>query len=229
MSRLARANGYAILNPDRTLEIYIIQVKPGKVALFATSDVIEQFENESDDRIARIIGWLSSHRYRLVAWLGRVFHSARGYYVRLEARLDPVERVLKAMESTDRYIVRHSDSGDSNVRRRQFFAYLRRQRAKHIFWFVIDLLLSIASLAIAWLPGPNVVGWYPFLRSISHFRAFSGTLSALRSSRIEFKGLPELHRLEENLQAPGFDRTSIHGIVEDLRISGLEQFLERMV
>jgi hypothetical protein len=229
MSRLAHANGYAILNPDRSLEIYFIKVKAGRVALFATSDVIELFENESDDRIARMIGWLSNHRYRLVAWLGRVFHSARGYYVRLEARLDPVERVLKAMESAGSYVVLHSDSEDSALRRRQFFGYLRRQRAKHIFWFVVDLLLSIASLAIAWLPGPNVVGWYPFLRSISHFRAFSGTLSALRSNRVEFKGLPQLHRLEENLQAPGFDRKSIHGIVEDLRISGLEQFLERMV
>src|SRR4030095_891060 len=100
---------------------------------------------------------------------------------------------------------------------------------KHLLWFVVDLVLSIASLAIAWLPGPNVVGWYPFLRSLSHFRAFSGTLRTLRSSHVEFKSLPELHGLEENLQAPDFDRGSIHAIVENLRISGLEQFLERMV
>jgi hypothetical protein len=216
------------LSPDRDLEIYFIQVRPRKIALFAASDILEQFENESDDRVGRVIGWLSNHRYRLVAWLGRVFHSARGYYMKLEARLDPVERVLKAMGSAKRYIVIHSDS-EQTTRRRQFFTYLRRQRAKHLFWFVVDLLLSIASLAIAWLPGPNVVGWYPFLRSLSHFRAFSGTLRTLRSSSVEFKSLPELHGLEENLQAPDFDRTNIHAIVENLRISGLEQFLERMV
>ena len=217
------------MSPDRVLEIYFIELRPGKIGLFASSDVIERFEEESDDRIGRAIAWLSSHPYRLVAWLGRVFHSGRGYYIKLEAKLDPVERVLKAMDSATRFVVIHSTSRDGKLVRGDFFAYLRRQRTKHIFWFVVDLLLSVASLAIAWVPGPNVVGWYPFLRSLSHFRAFSGARGALRSNAVEFKGLPELHRLEENLQAPGFDRKTIHALVEDLKVRGLEQFLERMV
>ena len=197
--------------------------------MFASSDVIERFEEESDDRIGRGIAWLSGHRYRLLAWLGRVFHSGRGYYIKLEAKLDPVERVLKAMDSATRFVVIHSTSRDERLVRGEFFAYLRRQRTKHVIWFVVDLLLSVASLAIAWVPGPNVVGWYPFLRSLSHFRAFTGARCALRTSGVEFKGLPELHRLEENLQAPGFDRRRIHTLTEDLKIRGLEQFLERMV
>ena len=45
----------------------------------------------------------------------------------------------------------------------------------------------------------------------------------------EFKHLPELRTLEENLQAPVFNRKGIHAIAENLKISGLEQFLERMV
>jgi hypothetical protein len=217
------------LSPDRPLEIYFIELRKGKIGLFAPSDVIDRFEEESDDRIGRFIGWLSGHRYALVAWLGRVFHSGRGYYIRLEAKLDPVERVLKAMDSATRFVVVHSNSRDGKLVRGEFFTYLRRQRTKHMFWFVVDLLLSIASLAIAWVPGPNVVGWYPFLRSLSHFRAFAGARRALRTSGVEFKGLPELHRLEENLQAPGFDRKRIHTLVEDLKVRGLEQFLERMV
>jgi hypothetical protein len=217
------------LSSDRILEIYFFDLKPGKSGLFAASELVERFEAESNDRVRRFITWLSSRRYRLVAWLGRVFHSGHGYYARLEARLDPVERVLKLLGSSNRYVVLHSTGRDPSLVRKQFFNYLRRQRLKHIFWFVLDLLLSIASLAIAVLPGPNVLGWYPFLRSLSHYAAFSGTLSGLRASGVEFKGLPELHSLEENLQAPGFDRKRIHMIVEDLRISGLEQYLERMV
>jgi hypothetical protein len=73
------------------------------------------------------------------------------------------------------------------------------------------------------------VGWYPFLRFLSHYRAFCGTRALLRSSHVLFKGLPELRTLEENLQAPGFNRKRIHIVAEDLKISGLEQFLERMV
>jgi hypothetical protein len=44
-----------------------------------------------------------------------------------------------------------------------------------------------------------------------------------------FKGLPELRTLEENLQAPRFNRKRINAIAENLEISGLEQFLDRMV
>ena len=112
---------------------------------------------------------------------------------------------------------------------KDFFARLRRQRLKHLIWCAVDFVLSIASLAIAFLPGRNVVGWYPFLRSLSHYRAFCGTRALLRSGHVTFKGLPELRTLEENLQAPGFNRKGIHAVAEHLKISGLEQFLERMV
>jgi len=217
------------LSPDPHLDVYFIEVRPGKMVLFAASDVIQRCEDQSDDRVQRVILWLTNQRYRLIAWFGRVLQGARGYYVSLEARLDPVERVLKAMSSARQFVVLHAASGDSNLRRKQFFTRLRGQRAKHLFWFVLDLLLSIASLAIAWLPGPNIVGWYPFLRSLSHYRAFCGCLYALRRSGVEFRGLPEIHRLEENLQAPDFDRKRIPAIVKDLKLSGLEQFLERMV
>ena len=63
----------------------------------------------------------------------------------------------------------------------------------------------------------------------SHYRAFRGTHFALRSGWIEFKGLPELRALEENLRVSSFDRATIHAMAESLKLRGLEQFLERMV
>jgi len=217
------------LSSDRVLEIYLITFKGGKVRMFAPADVVERFENESDDRIRRFITWLQEHRSKVLAWLGRMLYSGRGYYMKLEARLDPVERVLKAMDQTDRYVINHSTASDTPQARKNFFARVRRQRIKHVFWCAVDFILSVASLAIAFLPGPNVVGWYPFLRSLSHYRAFCGTRAVLRSRSVTFKGLPELRSLEVNLQAPGFDRRGIRAIAEDLKINGLEQFLERMV
>jgi hypothetical protein len=53
--------------------------------------------------------------------------------------------------------------------------------------------------------------------------------SRLRSGSIEFKGLPELHALEENLRVSSFDRARIHAMAESLELNGLEQSLERMV
>jgi K+-H+ exchange-related protein len=226
--RIARVSGCGVLSADQVLEIYLIAFRGGRVRLFAPADDIDRFESESDDRIHRFLAWLQGHRWRAVAWLGRMLQSGRGYYVRLEARLDPVERVLKAMDLADQYVIFHSSAWDAQQARRHFFSRLRRQRLKHLFWCALDFVLSIASLAIAFLPGPNILGWYPFLRSLSHYRAFCGTRALLRSGRVTFKGLPELRTLEENLQAPGFDRRRIHAAAEDLKISGLEQFLERM-
>jgi hypothetical protein len=216
------------LNPDRVLEIYIIRLRSGKPGLFSPTDVLQSFEEQSGDRVRRSIAWLSKNRVGAVAWLGRVLDSAHDYYVRLEARLDPVERILKAMDSAKRYVIFHSTARESHVIEKEFVAKLSRQRRKHVIWFVVDLVLSAASLTIAWLPGPNLVGWYPFLRSLSHYGAFMGARAALRSGSMEFKALPELGALEENLHSRGFDRTRDHTAVKDLRISGLEQYLERM-
>ena len=216
------------MSPEPVLEIYLINLRSNRTALFTPTPAIELFEQQSDDRIRRFVTWLSTRRFRIVAWLGRMLHMGHGYYVKLETRLDPNERVLKAMGLAERFVIFHSPSLDPAQVRRQFFSRLRRQCAKHFSWVIVDLVLSVASLAIAPLPGPNVIGWYPFLRSLSHYAAFYGTRRGLRSNKVEFRGLPELRTLEENLQAPGFDRKRIHAIAEDLRWAGLEQFLERM-
>ena len=217
------------MSRDRTLRVYLISFRRGRVRLFAPVEDLEVFLNHPNDRLRRFIAWLQASRYSVIAWFGRMLYSCREYYVKLEARLDPVERILKAMDSADAYIVAYPIGWDERLARNEFFTRVRRQRAKHLLWGVVDFVVSVAALAIAFLPGPNVVGWYPFLRSLSHYHAFCGTRAVLRSSAIAFKGLPELRTLEENLQAPGFNRKRIHVIAEDLKISGLEQFLERMV
>lgn len=217
------------MSSDPALEIYVIELNSRRIVLFASADAVEFFESQSEDRIRRLIAWLGEHRSKVLAWLGRMFNTGRGYYVKLEARLDPVERVLKAMDSANRYAVFYSTDRDHNRARKQMFSVLRRQRRRHLFWFVVDLTLSVASLAIAFLPGPNILGWYPFLRSLSHYRAFRGTGCFLRSSLVEFKGLPELCTLEENLRMSSFDRETIHAIAESVQLKGLEQFLERMI
>ena len=228
-SRTARVSGCDTLNRDRVLKIYLISFRRGRIRLFTPLDDLEFFESQSEDRLRRFIAWLQASRFSVVSWFGRLLHSGRGYYMKLEARLDPVERILKAMDSTDRYVVLYSTAWEESGARKHFFTRVRRQRLKHGFWCALDFIVSVAALAIAFLPGPNLVGWYPFLRSLSHYHAFCGTRALLRSNAIAFKGLPELRSLEENLQAPGFNPKRIRAVAEDLRISGLEQFLERMV
>jgi hypothetical protein len=190
----------------RVLELYLIPTKGGRSTLFSPSDALAALEAESTDHVRQFMDWLSHRPNRVLAWIGRGVRSLHDYYLRLEDRIDPVERVLKAMASTNRFVVYTQDSAD-------FQRTLKRQRWKHVFWFSIDFVLTgiviMFTPILAPIPGPNLFFYYPFLRLLSHYRAILGALSGLKSSDIEFKDLPELSRLEHNL-------------------AGLDRFLERM-
>lgn len=197
----------------KPLDLYLLSTGSGKYVLFASIDSLKAMESESGDRVQQFIAWFVRRKNRLVAWMGRMLRAAHEYYVRLEDKIDPAERVLKAMACTNRYVVHHSSSHGAGRVRVEFERFLKRQRVKHIFWFSIDLLgtgvVIVFTPFLAPIPGPNVFFYYPFLRLLSHYRALLGATAGLRSSGIEFKSLPELSSLEENLP-------------------GLSTFLERM-
>jgi hypothetical protein len=158
-------------------------------------------EEEYGDRVKQVLDWIVGRKNRIVSWLGQVLNKVHDYYIRLEDRIDPAERVLKAMASTNRFVVH-------GFAPQEFQRLVRRQRLKHSFWFSVDFMLSGVVLLLtpvfAPLPGPNVFLYYPFLRVLSHYRAVLGATSGLDSTDIEFKSLPELRALEDNL--PGLTR-----------------------
>src|SRR5688572_4145607 len=185
----------------KPLDLYLVPKRREGYVLFSTPEAIHAMEEEYGDRVRQLIDWIMRRKNRLVSWLGRVLSKAHDYYIRLEDRIDPVERVLKAMASTNRFVIyAHAPE--------EFQRVVRRQRWKHIFWFSIDFVLSGVVLVftpfLAPIPGPNIFFYYPFLRLLSHYRAILGATSGLASSEIEFKSLPELRGLEDNL--PGLTR-----------------------
>ena len=190
----------------KSLDLYLISTPGGRSVLFSPSDALATIESQSTDRVRQLIEWLSRRQTRIFSWIGRGVRSLHDYYTRLEDKIDPVERVLKAMASADRYVVYTRD-------REAFQRTLKQQRWKHVFWFSIDFLITgvviVFTPFLAPIPGPNLFFYYPFLRLLSHYRAILGALSGLRSSDIQFKDLPELRGLEDNLP-------------------GLARFLERM-
>jgi hypothetical protein len=185
----------------KPFELYVIPTAGGSYSLFSTPEAIHAMEEEYGDRVKQLIDWIRHRKNPVLAWMGRVFSMVHDYYVKLEDRIDPAERVLKAMASTNRFVV-------YGFAPQEFQRLVRSQRRKHIFWFTIDFMLSGVVLlftpVLAPLPGPNVFFYYPFLRLLSHYRAVLGATSALDSKDIEFKSLPELRALEDNL--PGLTR-----------------------
>jgi hypothetical protein len=190
----------------KSLELYLITTRSGHTVLFSPADALGSLEADSTDRLRQVIDWFSRRQNRFVAWIGRGIRSLHDYYIKLEDKIDPVERVLKAMASTSCFVVYAQD-------RDAFRQILKRQRLKHVAWFSVDLLITSVVIVftplLAPIPGPNVFFYYPFLRLLSHYRALGGANSGLKSSDIQFKDLPEVRCLEQNLQ-------------------GLTRFLERM-
>jgi hypothetical protein len=179
----------------------LIPARGGRYVLFSRPDDLIAVEAESTDHVRQFIDWLSHRPSRILSWVGRGIRSLHDYYLKLEDKIDPVERVLKAMASTNQYRVYTHDP-------EAFRLILSRQRWKHVFWFSLDFVITgvviIFTPILAPIPGPNLFFYYPFLRLLSHYRAIQGALSGLHSSEIEFKDLPELRSLEDNL--PGLAR-----------------------
>ena len=146
---------------------------------------------ESDDKVRQSIEWFARRQNRLMAWIGRQIQSLHHHYVRLEQKIDPGERWVKAI-----WLRRKSVSGCAREgSRRDSYRTLRRQWWKHVFWFSIDMVVTgvviIFTPFLAPIPGPNVFLYYPFLRLLSHYRAIRGASSGLHSADLEFKDLPE--------------------------------------
>jgi len=170
------------------LELYVIPRQNRRTGLFVPPETLGTAE--SSDRVRHGIEWLTSRQNRLAAWIGRGIRSIHDYYVRLEDKIDPEERVLKAMAVTDEFVVHTKVPAE-------FYRVLRRHRRKHVFWFLIDFLITgvviVFTPFLAPIPGPNIFLYYPFLRLLSHYRAILGASSGLRSSHIEFKDLPQVN------------------------------------
>jgi len=197
----------------RTLDLYLIP-RRNRYILFAPTDIVEQCEVESGDRIRKSIDWLKGRPNRLVGWVGRMLGTAHGHYARLEDRIDPMERVLKAIGVSAALTVHYPEILEENQARATLREILRKQRIKHLFWLAVDSVITIIVLALTPIlmpiPGPNVFFYYPALRLLSHHRARRGATAAVGPMPVQFKSLRDFASVEENLR-------------------GLDRFLERMV
>ena len=191
----------------KSLDLYLIPTRKQRYILVSQPEALEALEAISGDRIRKFIAWFVRKPNRVIAWAGRVLNTGYSYYLRLEDRIDPIERVLKAMVLTDSVVIHFIRIPNGGTIGAEFARVLKRQRLKHIIWFSVDIGVSAVVLVftpfLAPIPGPNVFFYYPFLRLLSHYRAIRGATSGLRSGGLEFKSLPGKSGLEDN---PGLAR-----------------------
>ena len=209
------------------VELYMIRTPRHRPALFLPRSSLELCAATESNRFRRFIRRMMRNRNFLIRWVGRVTRGGYRYYQKLEDRIDPLERMIKALNCPRSLRILHAPSSNPES---QFRDLLRAQIIKHTAWLIVDGALTTVAAMFFWvlvpIPGPNVLFYYPALRLASHYRAMTGARCALHSIEIKFDALSNLARVEEDLrnQSSGTDADEFVTGVE-----GLAVFLKRFV
>ena len=211
-----------------SVELYLIRTRGNRPLLYVAPRKLKACEATEGDHIRNFIRKMVRHRHKVIRWLGRVTRIAHHYYQKLEDRIDPMERMIKAINCPDQLNIQHSPGARPES---AFRALVRWQQVKHLVWLLVDgsITLVVVMLApvLVPVPGPNVFFYYPALRLASHYRAMTGARRALDPNLVRFHELPELAGLEENLRVAR-NKSDIGRATRGVEIEGLDKFLERM-
>ena len=80
-----------------SIDLYLIRTPRRGAVLFVTRRALASYAASEKDRFLRFIRRLMRSRNRVVRWVGRVSRMGHRYYQRLEDRIDPLERMVKAL------------------------------------------------------------------------------------------------------------------------------------
>ncbi len=209
------------------VDLYMIRTARRRTTLFLPRTSLDLCTATENSLFLRFIRRLTRNRNPVIRWVGRVTRTGYRYYQRLEDRIDPLERMIKALNRPRSLRVLHAPSTDPDS---QFRDLLRTQIVKHTAWLIVDGALTTLAAMFFWvlvpIPGPNVLFYYPALRLVSHYRAITGARRGLNGIDIRFEALPSLARVEEDIRkpSPGQDADGVAAGIE-----GLGVYLKRMV
>lgn len=205
-----------------SVDVYLIRTTKARPVVFMTRRSLDACAAKDGDNVRRLIRKLVMSKNRAVRWFGRAMRTGHREYQKLEDRIDPQERIVKALNYSAAFRVWHAEAENPAL---VLGSFLRSQTRKHVIWLIIDSVVTMLALLLMPIPGPNVLGWYPFLRSLSHYRSLKGIRRAQKNlTMMQFEELYGLSALEMR-----FRQGSVAGPSADLRhIEGLDEFLARV-
>jgi hypothetical protein len=98
--------------------------------------------------------------------------------------------------------------------------------ARHRLWCGIDTLLAVASIPVALLPGPNVIGYYFVFRAVGHLFSMRGARHGLNDVVWRCRPTPHLTALRAALTCDGADRArQVEEVARALGLDRLDEFV----
>lgn len=209
------------------MNFYLIQLRKRSVTLY-TED-----EHLHFNPVNRVVHQLACRKSRWAGFAKNLIVTVRDYYLKLEHKIDPMERVFKRMRHVSRMNVNFSPALEESVARRKFENLLVVQRNKHLFWVGVDFVLTIVAILLTPLlvplPGPNIFLYFPGLRMFSHSLAWKGTLNGLKLEDKVFTPLTEISGIEQvlNQRVSEVEFEHLRDLSRRIKLEHLPKFLEK--
>lgn len=139
------------------------------------------------------------------------------------------QRTLWALRNQTAATLRHPADVVQGHARAVLQSSLGRARIHHQRWFIIDVLLFIASGVLFFLPGPNLVAYYFAFRCVGHLQSWRGARQALDRIRWTLEPDSELAALGSLVDVPRDARAPlVAAIASKLNLPKLSAFFDRV-
>lgn len=141
----------------------------------------------------------------------------------LQKRTAPDEPLLRSLRGAQAVELVHPASLETEAAREQWEDYLASRGRRHLFWLILNAVISPVTLLLAPLPGPNLIGYWFVYRAVCHLLARLGSRRA-RSGEVETRFVAS-SELDETFAATDDER--IARVEASFGLQGLGVYLQR--
>jgi hypothetical protein len=210
------------------VKIFLLNLSDERCVFYSEGpETAAEVETESAPR-SGIRGW-AERRYQSLQAVLNESEKGVGLRVRriwewLQKRIPPDEPMLRSLRGVRAIVLHHPLAFTEEETRSLWTLYLKSRQGRHMFWFVMNALVSPLTLLLAPLPGPNVIGYWFVYRAICHLLARRGAHNA-RSEQVSAEFL-STNALDGSLGATDDER--IATLASNFGLSGLDEFVKRI-
>jgi hypothetical protein len=211
------------------VKIYLLNLEGGRCVFYSEGpEMVAEAEAEAPARRPGMRGW-AERRYKSLQAILTESEKGVGLRVRriwewLQKRIPPDEPALRALRGVSAVVLHHPPTFTEAEAQELWRSYLKSRQGGHMFWFVINALVSPLTLLLAPLPGPNVIGYWFVYRSTCHMLARLGARNA-RSEQVTTEFLAS-DALDGAFGAE--DKERIASLSSSFGLQGLDEFIQRI-
>lgn len=139
------------------------------------------------------------------------------------------QRLLWHLRTADAATLHAPDDLDSHEALSVLIGGLKRDADRHFRWFLVNLVLLIASGIFFFIPGPNLIGYYFTFTTVGHLLAWRG--ASRGGGRVAWRVTPseDLTGLRAVLRLPAAEKeTRLQELAARLGLQHLATFVERL-